>query len=315
MKKFYDFYTDIGINDNNSIIQQKNETGSGKMICFDIVPGIKISYNCLNMNTCYRPIVTDSNFLQIDHCKEGCYEFEMSDGYVSFLGEGDLSVSSFCKGRQSIVGSRIPLKKYQGITILFEIEKAQKSLNSEFSLARIDLNQIKENLCSEGRSLLIKSKYEIDHIFRELYHVNDKIRIPYFFIKVIELLLFLSLLDKDNVKPPQQFSDEISERVKKAYQYIIEHPFEKITVRELADRYCISESSMKRCFTSIAGTSIGAFIKNKKMEAAAELIAQKSNISICEVAELAGYENQSIFSAAFKSVFGIIPYDYKCKTH
>ena len=51
------------------------------------------------------------------------------------------------------------------------------------------------------------------------------------------------------------------------------------------------------------------------MEAAAELIAQKSNISICEVAELAGYENQSKFSAAFKSVFGITPYAYKCKTH
>ena len=52
----------------------------------------------------------------------------------------------------------------------------------------------------------------------------------------------------------------------------------------------MAESSMKRCFTSIAGNSIGTFMKIKRMEAAAQLLVSEPQLSICEVAEAAGYE-------------------------
>lgn len=76
----------------------------------------------------------------------------------------------------------------------------------------------------------------------------------------------------------------------------------------------VAESSMKRCFTSIAGNSIGTFMKIKRMEAAAELLVSEPQLSICEVAEVAGYENQSKFSAAFKSIMGVTPFAYRCKS-
>ena len=50
------------------------------------------------------------------------------------------------------------------------------------------------------------------------------------------------------------------------------------------------------------------------MEAAAELLVSEPQLSICEVAETAGYENQSKFSAAFKSVMGVTPFAYRCKS-
>ena len=109
----------------NLIVQQNTDTGFGEMNCYDVAHGITITYNNLNMDSCYRPIIPQQDFLQIDHCLEGCYECELSGGSVSFLGEGDLSVSNLCKGQQLFVGSRIPLKKYRGITVLFEIETAQ----------------------------------------------------------------------------------------------------------------------------------------------------------------------------------------------
>ena len=65
---------------------------------------------------------------------------------------------------------------------------------------------------------------------------------------------------------------------------------------------------------SIAGNSIGTFMKIKRMEAAAELLVSEPQLSICEVAETAGYENQSKFSAAFKSVMGVTPFAYRCKS-
>lgn len=298
----------------NVVLQQDTDTGSGELTCYDVAPGIQITYNNLKMDSCYRPLIPQQDFLQIDHCLEGCYEFEQEKGNVSFLGEGDLSVSSLCKGKQLFVGSRIPLKKYRGITVLLEIEEAQKTLNSGFQQGDICLKQIRDTLCADGRSLLIKSKHEIDHIFSELYRVDERIRLPYFWIKVIELLLFLSLLDASYVKKPKQFSEDVSKGTQQAYQYIIENPFSKMTISQLAEMVHVAESSMKRCFTSIAGNSIGTFMKIKRMEAAAELLVSEPQLSICEVAEVAGYENQSKFSAAFKSVMGVTPFAYRCKS-
>lgn len=208
MKKlqFHDIYfPDRQNTDMSIVVQQDMETGYGEMICYDVVPGIKITYNCLNMDSCYQTVIPEHDFLQIDHCLEGCYECELPGGIVSFLGEGDLCVSSLCKGTQIFTSSKIPLKKYRGITVLLEMEKAQETLNADFRQADIDLKKIRDALCADGRSLLIKSKHEVDHIFGELYCVDERIRHPYLWVKVIELLLFLSLLDASYVKNPGNF--------------------------------------------------------------------------------------------------------------
>ena len=210
-------------------------------------------------------------------------------------------------------GSHIPLKKYRGITVLLEMETAQKTLDQGFQQAHISLEQIRERLCSDGRSLIIKSKHEIDHIFSELYSVDERIQVPYFWIKVIELLLFLSLLDGSAVCRPQQFSADISKRTQEVYQYIIENPFTKDTIQDLACMFGLAESSLKRCFKSIAGASIGTFVKTKRMEAAADMLVSEPTLSIGEIGSVAGYENQSKFSAAFKSVMGVTPQAYRHK--
>ena len=310
---FHDIYFRDAKDNASSVVREETGSGEGEMICFDVAPGIQITYNDLNMGSCYRPIIPEHDFLQIDHCLEGCYECESADGTVTFLGEGDLSVGSLYKGKQSIIGSNIPLKKYKGITVLFEIEKAQKAISENFGQADINLMKIRDMLCSNGTLLLVKSKREIDHIFGELYSVDKRIQSPYFWIKTIELLLFLSLLDGTAMQKPQHFSEDIAKRTQKVYQYIIENPFDIKTITDLSEEFGIAESSLKRCFKSIAGKSIGTFIKIKRIEAAAEMLITEPHLNIGEIAYAAGYENQSKFSAAFKSVMGITPQAYRYK--
>ena len=296
-----------------TVLHEGNKSGEGTMRRFDVAPGIQITYNDLKMDSCFHPIRFEKNFLQINHCLEGCYECELEGGSVSFLGEGDLCVDYLSKDKQVFLSSRIPLKKYRGITVLLEMETAQQTLDQGFRQAHISLKEIKDCLCSDGRSLIIKSKHEIDHIFSELYSVDERIQVPYFWIKVIELLLFLSLLDGSAVCRPQQFSADISKRTQEVYQYIIENPFTKDTIQDLACMFGLAESSLKRCFKSIAGASIGTFVKTKRMEAGAEMLVSQPTLSIVEIGSVAGYENQSKFSAAFKSVMGVTPQAYRYK--
>ena len=172
---FHNIYkTGVGAETEKRILHEGNESGEGTMRRFEVAPGIQITYNDLKMDSCFRPIRFEKDFLQINHCLEGCYECELEGGSVSFLGEGDLCVDYLSKDRQVFLGSRIPLKKYRGITVLLEMETAQQTLDQGFQQAHISLEQIKERLCSDGRSLIIKSKHEIDHIFSELYSVDER---------------------------------------------------------------------------------------------------------------------------------------------
>ena len=310
----YQGYIFAGNNENGGSVLYHFEDayGSGRMNCYDVAPGIQVSYNNLIMDSCFYPIAPTKEYLQIDHCLEGCYEFELENGTVSFLGEGDLGVNNL--GKQVFVNSRLPVKKYRGLTVLLEIETVQEILNADFPQANINLAGIRDKLCTNGQSMLIKSRHEIDHIFSELYHVDKRIQTPYLGIKVMELLLFLSLLDDSHMQPPQVFSEEVSQGTQKVYQYIIENPFARTTIAELSVMYNLSESSMKRCFKSLSGKSVGIFMKIKRMEASAELLLTERSLSIGEVAETAGYENQGKFTAAFKSVFGVTPFSYRRKS-
>lgn len=311
---FHNIYkTGIKTETARGVLHEENESGEGTMQCFEVAPGIQSTYNDLKMDSCFRPVRFEKDFLQINHCLEGCYEFELEGGAVSFLGEGDLCVDFLYKDKQVFLSSRIPLKKYRGITVLLEMETAQRTLDQGFQQAHINLEQIRDRLCSDGRSLIVKSKHEIDHIFSELYSVDVRIQVPYFWIKVIELLLFLSLLDDSSVQRPQQFSADISKRTQEVYQYIIENPFTKDTIQDLSCMFGVAESSLKRCFKSISGSSIGTFVKTKRMEAAAEMLISEPTTSIGEIGSIAGYENQSKFSAAFKSVMGVTPQAYRHK--
>lgn len=314
MSAFHNIYkTGTDGETSGGVLHEGDSSGEGTMQRFEVAPGIQITYNDLKMDSCFRPIRFEKDFLQINHCLEGCYECKLEGGIVSFLGEGDLCVDYLSKDKQVFLSSRIPLKKYRGITVLLEMETAQRTLEQGFQQAHISLEQIREHLCTNGRSLIIKSKREIDHIFGELYSVDERIQVPYFWIKIIELLLFFSLLDGSAVCRPQQFSAYISKKTQEVYQYIIENPFSKDTIQDLACMFGMAESSLKRCFKSISGTSIGTFVKTKRMEAAAEMLISEPTLSIGEIGSVAGYENQSKFSAAFKSVMGVTPQAYRHK--
>ncbi|WP_442786546.1 ABC transporter ATP-binding protein [Intestinimonas butyriciproducens] len=232
------YYTDDTPRQFYTLRRYEYESGSGEMHCYNIAPGIQLSFNDLNLSSCYQPLNVQKDFLEINYCLEGGHEVEMVGGGITFLGEKDLSISGLYHDKRVIVNSRIPFNKYKGITILLELETAQTTLDNEFSKWHIDLQKIRTTLCPEGRVLLIKSKQKIDHIFAEILSVENQIRLPYYWLKILEILLLLSQLDNSYVEPPQQFTEKVSRRTQQVYQYIIENPFTQKNISEIAEIGC-----------------------------------------------------------------------------
>lgn len=113
------YYTDDTPRQFYTLRRYEDESGSGKMHCYNIAPGIQLSFNDLNLSSCYQPLNVQKDFLEINYCLEGGHEVEMVGGGITFLGEKDLSISGLYHDKRVIVNSRIPFNKYKGITILF----------------------------------------------------------------------------------------------------------------------------------------------------------------------------------------------------
>ncbi|MFK4996725.1 helix-turn-helix domain-containing protein [Bacillus sp. N9] len=58
------------------------------------------------------------------------------------------------------------------------------------------------------------------------------------------------------------------------------------------------------------GETFVRYVINQKIERAKELL-ERTNLSVYEISEQLGYDNQSYFNKTFKSVEGVTPSEYK----
>lgn len=77
------------------------------------------------------------------------------------------------------------------------------------------------------------------------------------------------------------------------------------TVQEFAERFSVSESSVKNYFHGVYGQSIAQYMTGQRM-----LLAQ-TKLSVIDVAARVGYLNQSKFSAAFRRAYACTPLEYR----
>ena len=85
---------------------------------------------------------------------------------------------------------------------------------------------------------------------------------------------------------------------------------ERITIEELARKYLMNTTTLKKVFKEEYGTSIALHMKEHRMEAAASMLTDTDK-SIAEIATLVGYESQSRFTSAFKSQYKLVPSEYR----
>ena len=98
--------------------------------------------------------------------------------------------------------------------------------------------------------------------------------------------------------------------VREAESMILEDLGRRITAKELADHFGISESSLKLYVKGILGDSYLSYFRRKRIEKAAELL-ESTNLKVVEVAALVGYENQGNFARAFAEEYGVSPLEFR----
>lgn len=135
--------------------------------------------------------------------------------------------------------------------------------------------------------------------------VNDEILI----LKLKEIILLLS--QTQQVETIQVILSQLFSPAKFSFKQIIEaNLFSQINIEELAQKTNLSVSSFKREFAKLYNDTPANYIKNKKLQKAAELLLASDN-RIADIAYNCGFNDLANFTKSFHDKYQVSPTHYR----
>lgn len=255
--------------DHRAIYPFRNESGEGTITIYEVFPGVSLAYNDFHMRYYDSEFCPGRDLLCIDHCREGRLEYPVKGNAYSYVEVGDLKLDR----RLNHTGYfEFPLSHYHGTMVSFDLDTACQSLPQEMRDFPVDPRSLREKYRKDIDPAVIRAVPSIEHIFGELYAVPEKIKPHYFKVKVLELLLYLDALElpESREEKPYFYKSQV-EKVKAIQVFLASHMDESHTQQALAARFDIPLTTMKRCFKSVFGASMGDWLTQYRMNQAAVL--------------------------------------------
>ncbi len=247
----------------------------------------------------------------MNFCIDGACEVSLVNDNFVYMKKGILSIDR----NITKTDHYYPTKRYRGLEIIFDFnlfnQKSDELLNQfGFSLKdfikKLDPLSYKGSLmCQPNEKWMTKALSLTEALIEGTINIQ-KIRFT-----LLELLLLVSN-DDSNLNSAKlnhltQGQKYIATEVEKLISSNLEKHF---TVEELAKKYKISPSSLKKYFSYLYGLPFSKYLHKARMTAAAKYL-EEENFSVGQVAEMSGYQSQSKFGTVFKEYFGCSPLEYK----
>ncbi len=277
---------------------------------YAVFSGISIIYNNSHTQVGTRKKMDEAeaaDIFEIFHCREGRMECNIGKDFC-YISPGDLLIA---KANALSDTFYFPLRHYHGISVRIDVKKAPKCLSCFLEDVAVQPKAIEEKFCRKNNYFIARSHSSVEHIFTELYEVPETIRQAYSKIKILELMLFLSAYDieETDINYASVAVSQV-ELAKHVAGYLTENMEVKITLEQAAARFHVSATAIKTAMKSVYGVSFYAYIKAQKMESAAYML-EYTDKSVIEIANEHGYDNSSKFAAAFRSIKGMAPGEYR----
>lgn len=110
-----------------------------------------------------------------------------------------------------------------------------------------------------------------------------------------------------------EFSDvKHSVTIHKIIAYVREHYMDKISLDDIADHVYLSKSHISKIFNKEMGMSLSAYINKVRIEKSKHMLHDNA-LTIADIANYAGFDDQSYFAKQFKAETGISPKQFREK--
>ena len=279
----------------------KNAFGNSRK--FPVIPGITFYTQEYTSNAGVCSVPGSHTVLEINWCRKGRMECRMKDGCILYMGEGDLFLS-MTDNHADIL--EFPLGYYEGVALAIDPAAADSSLPESYKKAGISISSTAQKFFQGDDCFLLKAGEYTAAFFEVIYSAPESQLPLYITLKTLELILFLSNLDTSMQSPMKVYHKSQVDVIKDVRQLLVSDLSKRYTIEQLSAEFCISQTALKNTFRDVYGVPVAAYIKAERMKSAADLLLS-TDLSVQEISEKVGYENQSKFSAAFRENFGTTP--------
>lgn len=167
-------------------------------------------------------------------------------------------------------------------------------------------------------------------IFSKILEFIHKVSIPYADLQCNEVFKILIILNKSslhmqtllsdiyrlflsfcnsNISADSELTTENAFIYKTAVSFMNDNIDSSITVKEIAEKCCISATSLQKIFMEYAGIGIHKYFLKLRLNHAATLLAGGATTSA--IAEIMNFSSQAYFSEVFKREMGVSPKEYR----
>jgi AraC-type DNA-binding domain-containing proteins len=193
--------------------------------------------------------------------------------------------------------------------------KAKKHLVNNYSTKGWDLSF---SLFSSLKAS-IQDLQAVPHLKASLGYFHQLKLTPYLnrmelHVEVLKLWNLILFGKPKNLKPQTTEPNNKHSAMLMAKKYILENLEKPLTIAQIAQFVCQSESTLKRNFKNVHGTTIYQFIQSSRIWKAKALF-DKGNFNVKHVAHQIGYSNVSHFSKAYKKHLSYTPAEYLKNKH
>lgn len=101
-----------------------------------------------------------------------------------------------------------------------------------------------------------------------------------------------------------------SKHIADCVDYIYEHLHTRITINDLSEYVHLNPSYLSRLFKKETGTTVSAYIQNKKIETAQNMLVY-SDYTLSQISSILAFPSQSYFTEIFHKRTGMTPTKYR----
>ena len=288
-----------------------DHTGSIQSTVYTPFPGVSLVQKDVHLpqfitNWRYGPV----NALAIEYCREGRLECQVDEECL-YIAPGDIVIFRTDPNLRML---QYPSSHYHATTCMIYLDDLSPVLDMHLGMAGFSLEKLTDKYLPDKRYYsILKNIDSLKNVFEEMAHSPEAVKNMYLGVKILEsVVLLASEVSEINENPPQRVPRHHAEMVKQVYRYVMDHPEERFTINDLAERFTVSPTHLKKCFQIVYGTSMQKFIREQKMKTAAKVL-ETTDITVTEAAQMFGYSNVSKFAETFKCIIGEYPKQYSLR--
>ncbi len=249
------------------------------------------------------PVTEQACFLYV---LQGEFQYQVDTEEINIPANYSLLLNCITSGKQ--IHNVTSVSKCEIVIVTFYPDILKKIYDRELPMLFHTPKNIISNKANEkiNNDFLIRKYIEgLLFYFENPTLINEDILV----LKLKEIILLLS--QTQNAEAIQIILSQLFSPTTYTFKQIIEaNLFSQLTIEQLAEQNNLSVSSFKREFAKIYNDSPANYIKNKRLERAAELLIV-SDQRITDIAFDCGFNDLANFTKSFSDKYNVTPTNYR----